>query len=100
MTGAYVQPQLPTTSVVTPWRIVLSAFGFARIDQSLWLCGSTKPGQTTRPPASITRSARLPFDRPDVRDPAVLDRDVAAERRPAAAVDDPAVADSRSVTSW
>ena len=26
-TGAYVQPQLPTTSVVTPWRIVLSARG-------------------------------------------------------------------------
>ena len=50
-TGAYVQPQLPTTSVVTPWRIVLSAVGFARIDQSEWLCGSTNPGQTTRPAA-------------------------------------------------
>src|SRR5437867_7464817 len=57
-TGAYVQPQLPTTSVVTPCRIVLSAFGLARIDQSLWLCGSTKPGQTIRPAASRTRSAR------------------------------------------
>src|SRR3954451_14308388 len=63
-TGAYVQPQFPTTSVVTPWRIVLSAFGFARIDQSLWLCGSTNPGQTTRPRASITRSARVPFTGP------------------------------------
>ena len=39
--------------------------------------------------------------RADVRDPAVLDRDVAAERRPAAAVDDPAVADEEIVvTSW
>src|SRR6266550_3743289 len=63
-TGAYVQPQFPTTSVVTPCRTVLSALGFARIDQSLWLCGSTKPGQTTWPPASITRSARVPSTGP------------------------------------
>ena len=34
-TGAFVQPQFPTTSVVTPWRIVLSARGFASTDQSL-----------------------------------------------------------------
>ena len=63
-TGAYVQPQLPTTSVVTPCRIVLCAVGFVRIVKSLWLCGSTKPGQTTRPPASITRSARAPSTSP------------------------------------
>jgi len=35
VTGAYDQPQLPTTSVVTPWRTVLSAVGFASSDQSL-----------------------------------------------------------------
>jgi hypothetical protein len=48
---------LPTISVVTPCRIVLSAVGFASSEKSLWLCGSTKPGQTTLPDASITRVA-------------------------------------------
>ena len=94
-TGAYVQPQLPTTSVVTPWRIVLCAVGLVRIVKSLWLCGSTKPGQTTRPPASITRSARVAVDVADRGDPPVLDRDVAAERRRAGAVDDQRVADDQ-----
>src|SRR5689334_17881220 len=64
VTGAYVQPQLPTTSVVTPWRIVLSAVGLASRDQSLWLCGSTKPGQTMRPRASIVRRAAAPSSSP------------------------------------
>src|SRR6188472_4299749 len=63
-TGAYVQPQLPTTSVVTPCRIVDCAVGLVRIVKSLWLCGSTKPGQTIRPRASITRSARAPSTAP------------------------------------
>jgi hypothetical protein len=51
---------LPTTSVVTPCRIVLSAVGLARIEKSLWLCGSTKPGQTIFPVASTTRVAVAP----------------------------------------
>src|SRR3954454_5653586 len=62
-TGAYVQPQLPTTSVVTPWRIVLSAVGFASSEKSLWLCGSTKPGHTTLPVASMTLVAVAPSPR-------------------------------------
>src|SRR5579885_2450398 len=63
-TGAYVQPQLPTTSVVTPCRIVLSAVGFARTVKSLWLCGSTNPGQSSRPAASIVRRAAAPSRSP------------------------------------
>jgi hypothetical protein len=55
---------LPTTSVVTPWRIVLCAVGFASSDQSLWLWGSTKPGQTMRPRASIVCRAPAPSSSP------------------------------------
>src|SRR5262245_57061981 len=70
-TGAYVQPQLPTTSVVTPCRIVDCAVGLVSSVKSLWLCGSTKPGQTTRPAASIVRSASAPSSSPTaaIREP-------------------------------
>ena len=64
VTGAYVQPQLPTTSVVTPCRTVLSAVGTVSRVKSLWLCGSKKPGQIIRPAASIVRSARAPSRSP------------------------------------
>src|SRR5688572_30594584 len=33
------------------------------MEKSLWLCGSTKPGQTILPPASITRVAVAPGSR-------------------------------------
>ena len=73
---------------------MLSAVGFARIEKSLWLCGSTNPGQTILPVASITRSAVAAGAEPaDVGDLAVLDRDVAEVRRAARAVGDPAVPD-------
>src|SRR3954463_193740 len=64
VTGAYVQPQLPTTSVVTPWRTVLSAVGTVSSVKSLWLWGSTKPGQTIRPAASMILSACAPSRSP------------------------------------
>src|SRR6266404_1875040 len=63
-TGAYVQPQLPTTSVVTPCRIVLCAAGFVSRVKSLWLWGSTNPGQMTRPAASIVWWASAPSSSP------------------------------------
>ena len=37
LTGALEIPQLPTISVVTPWRMVLSASRLACNVQSLWL---------------------------------------------------------------
>src|SRR5579875_4013595 len=53
LTGALLTPQLPTTSVVTPCRTVLCASRLDSTVQSVWLCGSTNPGATIRPVASI-----------------------------------------------
>jgi hypothetical protein len=61
------------------------------------VCRSTKPGATISPPASIVSSASSrPIwrgDPADLGDHAVLDADVAAKARQAAAVDDHAAAD-------
>ncbi|CAB4681774.1 unannotated protein [freshwater metagenome] len=55
--GALEKPQFPTISVVTPCRTVLWASGFTCIVKSEWLCGSTNPGETIKPVASISRLA-------------------------------------------
>src|SRR6266545_5839640 len=51
-TGAGEKPQLPTTSVVTPWRILDSARRLAKSRQSECECMSMKPGATVSPAAS------------------------------------------------
>ena len=64
-----------------------------RIVKSLWLCGSTKPGQTTRPAGVDHALGALAVDVADGDDPPALDGDVAAERRGSRAVDDERVPD-------
>src|SRR5207245_2220403 len=49
--GAGEKPQLPTTSVVTPWRILDSARRLAHSRQSECECMSMKPGARTLPVA-------------------------------------------------
>src|SRR5258705_8709666 len=56
-TGAGEKPQLPTTSVVTPWRIFDSARRLSQRRQSECECMSMKPGVTVRPAASMVRPA-------------------------------------------
>src|SRR5438093_3123915 len=56
-TGAGEKPQLPTTSVVTPWRILDSARGLAQSRQSECECMSMKPGMTASPAAESVRPA-------------------------------------------
>ncbi len=55
--GAGEKPQLPTTSVVTPWRILDSARRLPHRRQSECECMSMKPGASTRPEALSTRPA-------------------------------------------
>src|SRR5712692_2537603 len=57
LTGAGEKPQLPTTSVVTPWRILDSARRLAKSRQSEWECMSMKPGATVSPAASTISPA-------------------------------------------
>ena len=49
-------PQLPTTTVVTPWLTFGSMCGAERTIWSSWVCTSMNPGATIMPPASITRA--------------------------------------------
>ena len=51
------KPQLPVTSVVTPWNTLLSPPGSSRRVTSEWECMSMNPGHTTSPAASTTRAA-------------------------------------------
>src|SRR5260370_3690489 len=57
--GAYELPSTPMISVVTPWWTFGSCFGSARIMRPEWAWKSMKPGQTTRPVASIRRFASV-----------------------------------------
>ena len=57
LNGAWEMPSMPTSSVVTPWRTLGSWCGSPRMVSPAWEWMSTKPGHTTRPVASITRSA-------------------------------------------
>jgi hypothetical protein len=65
VSGAGLNPQFPTTSVVTPWWILLSPPGQRKSERSEWVCMSMKPGQTTRP----TRVDPLPGRRAAPRSP-------------------------------
>ena len=51
------EPLSPITSVVTPWRILLSALPSTSSEKSECECGSMKPGASALPPASIVRAA-------------------------------------------
>ena len=62
--GAYEQPSIPTSSVVTPWRTFGSCAGSARMTSPECACMSMKPGHTTRAVASITRRASIPARSP------------------------------------
>jgi hypothetical protein len=53
------EPQLPTTTVVTPMRTKFSASG-SSATSSAWVWTSMKPGATNNPLASITRAASPP----------------------------------------
>ena len=55
---------MPISSVVTPWRTFGSCRGSARMTRPECACMSMKPGQTTRPVASMTRRASTPARSP------------------------------------
>src|SRR5690606_15475905 len=53
LSGASEMPQLPVTTVVTPW-LVFAAISPASSARSSWVCTSMNPGASARPCASIT----------------------------------------------
>ena len=57
-TGARVKPQLPITAEVTPCQHELDPVASQNTWASMWVCPSMKPGVTTWPSASISRSPR------------------------------------------
>ena len=59
--GAAETPQLPQTTVVTPWLAFIAMVGLSIRAVSSWVCTSMKPGATTLPAASISLS---PFSEP------------------------------------
>ncbi len=94
--GAKPTPQLPITTVVTPW---LDA-GISRESQvacpSRCVCTSTQPGRD-QPAGGIDLAPPAARDATDRGDAPALHRDIARERRRARAVDDAAVADHQVV---
>ena len=93
--GAQPWPQLPTSSVVTPWATALSAAGSTTRVKSEWLWMSMKPGRddaTGRIKMAGGLDARRGRGRID-DDPVAADPDVATDRRRARAVDDHAAHD-------
>ena len=72
MRGARLTPQLPVTTVVTPWLTLHAIPGSERTARSSWVWVSMKPGETTSPLASISRAARIRSSRPTaaIRSPA------------------------------
>ena len=62
--GASVKPQLPMSTVVTPWKQELVPIGSQKTWASMWVWPSTKPGATTRPSASTVSFAAAPSRRP------------------------------------
>ena len=83
----------PMTSSVTPWRMSLCERPSSISDSLAQLSMLMKPGATARPRASISRPAARVVQLADRRDGVAVDRHVADERWPAAAVVDRAVAD-------
>ena len=91
-TGYGPAPSTPTTAVVIPCA-VCEAAGSAKTWRSTWLCRSMKPGATTRPVTSITRSlGRHREARADLDDAVAADAHVGGARRGPRPVDDPAAA--------
>jgi hypothetical protein len=62
--GAAPMPQLPTTTVVTPPRILKSISGRTTSAKSSWVCTSMKPGASARPAASSDTFACRPAPSP------------------------------------
>src|SRR6516165_8988492 len=54
--GARLTPQLPVTTVVTPWLALAAISGVANSARSSWVCTSMKPGETILPATSISRA--------------------------------------------
>ena len=94
--GAYEQPSMPMTSVVTPWRTLGSWRGSDRIISPEWAWKSIKPGHTTCP-VGIDHARR--FDGRDV--PAhdahalAVDADRGVEAGAAGAVDNQSAANQQ-----
>ena len=65
--GASEMPQLPATTVVTPWLTFGAMSGEESIRRSSCVCASMKPGETILPVASISCFA-FAGDDPDVGD--------------------------------
>ena len=63
-TGAKDMPQLPIIAVVTPCHELEVMKGSQPTWASKWVCRSTKPGDTVRPVASISRLASAPVRSP------------------------------------
>ena len=95
-TGARVKPQLPMTAVVTPCQHEFAPCGSQKTWASRWVWPSMKPGVTTWPSASSSRSPRSRI-RPTRAIVAVDDPDVGPVGAEAGAVDDQTVADHHVV---
>ena len=65
--GARLTPQFPVMTVVTPWLTLQAIPGSERTARSSWVWASMKPGETTRPLASISRSPRIASSRPTAK---------------------------------
>ena len=62
--GASEQPQLPATTVVTPWLTFGAMSGAESMRRSSCVWASMNPGATMRPLASSSTSACAPSSRP------------------------------------
>jgi hypothetical protein len=87
------KPQLPVTSVVTPWLTLLWARPSSIRLMSEWVWMSMKPGDTTRPLASITSRCADRSAVADKGDAPGHDADIGLARRGTGAVDHQAAAD-------
>ena len=85
-------PQLPTTTVVTPWLIFGSICGAASTIWSSCVCTSMKPGATILPLTSMHVGVARRQVGADRDDAIALDAHVGGEARRAGAVDDGAAA--------
>ena len=73
VSGARLMPQLPVTTVVTPWLALAAISGVANSARSSWVCTSIKPGATTIPDTSTSRApcARSTAPIAAIRSPAI-----------------------------
>ena len=85
--GARLMPQLPATTVVTPWVTLSVMSGCDSSAWSSWVCESMKPGATMRPRGVERRVGAAAGEVADGGDAAADDADVGVEARRARAVD-------------